>query len=381
MHTYRSITGRLRLVAGLILLFYVFTHLLNHAVGIFGREAIEATRRIFLSFWRSRLLFWVVPTSLIIHSGLALARLLGRRTLRGIRPDEWIQVLSGMLVPLMLLPHFYYTRMAAVNYNIRDSYTFIITTMMADSPILFVFLIVVWIHGTIGLHRALALKSWYGRVQRPLEMIGLLLPVLAIVGVVVVRREIEALRDDPAWLAAVLERGNPQGVPLGEMTRAFAIQASTWYLGGLGLVMLGRITLLMALRRFTTVQVEYLSGPKVAVARGTTLLEASLQHGIPHAHQCGGRGRCSTCRVQIIAGLALAPISGWPARPSRPDRARSTPCCPIRPRRVSTWRAPPSSRASIRRSPSCLSICADSRPSPRTSCPTTPSLSSTSMSS
>jgi adenylate cyclase len=48
--------------------------------------------------------------------------------------------------------------------------------------------------------------------------------------------------------------------------------------------------------------VEYLSGPKVAVARGTTLLEASLQHGIPHAHQCGGRGRCSTCRVQIIAG-------------------------------------------------------------------------------
>lgn len=31
-----------------------------------------------------------------------------------------------------------------------------------------------------------------------------------------------------------------------------------------------------------------------------SLLEVSLKHGIPHTHVCGGRARCSTCRVAII---------------------------------------------------------------------------------
>ena len=35
----------------------------------------------------------------------------------------------------------------------------------------------------------------------------------------------------------------------------------------------------------------------------TTILQASLQHGIPHTHVCGGNARCSTCRVLIVEGL------------------------------------------------------------------------------
>ena len=31
-----------------------------------------------------------------------------------------------------------------------------------------------------------------------------------------------------------------------------------------------------------------------------TLLEVSLKHGIPHTHVCGGRARCSTCRVVVL---------------------------------------------------------------------------------
>ncbi len=34
-----------------------------------------------------------------------------------------------------------------------------------------------------------------------------------------------------------------------------------------------------------------------------TVLLASLQAGIPHAHACGGNARCSTCRVLITEGL------------------------------------------------------------------------------
>lgn len=39
------------------------------------------------------------------------------------------------------------------------------------------------------------------------------------------------------------------------------------------------------------------------VPLGQTLLDASIHHRIPHLHQCGGRGRCTTCRVQILDGL------------------------------------------------------------------------------
>ena len=48
----------------------------------------------------------------------------------------------------------------------------------------------------------------------------------------------------------------------------------------------------------------------VRVRRGLSVLEASLLNGVPHAHVCGGRGRCSTCRIRILGDLgALPPIA------------------------------------------------------------------------
>jgi adenylate cyclase len=38
-----------------------------------------------------------------------------------------------------------------------------------------------------------------------------------------------------------------------------------------------------------------------------TLLDASRVAGIPHAAVCGGRGRCSTCRVRVTQGLEAQP--------------------------------------------------------------------------
>ena len=37
----------------------------------------------------------------------------------------------------------------------------------------------------------------------------------------------------------------------------------------------------------------------IRVPQGLSLLEASLRNGVPQAHVCGGRGRCSTCRIRI----------------------------------------------------------------------------------
>ncbi len=40
-----------------------------------------------------------------------------------------------------------------------------------------------------------------------------------------------------------------------------------------------------------------------SIGEGETILEASLRAGVPHAHACGGRARCSTCRIWILEGL------------------------------------------------------------------------------
>jgi len=34
-----------------------------------------------------------------------------------------------------------------------------------------------------------------------------------------------------------------------------------------------------------------------------TILDASLAGGIPHTNLCGGKSRCSTCRVLVLEGL------------------------------------------------------------------------------
>src|SRR5262249_58998992 len=54
--------------------------------------------------------------------------------------------------------------------------------------------------------------------------------------------------------------------------------------------------------RLETIQIAYPDGQTVIVPAGFSVLEASRFAKIPHASVCGGRGRCSTCRVRVIQG-------------------------------------------------------------------------------
>ena len=51
--------------------------------------------------------------------------------------------------------------------------------------------------------------------------------------------------------------------------------------------------------------IRYTGGPTVQVPSGPTLLEISRMHRVPHASVCGGRARCSTCRVRVEEGASL----------------------------------------------------------------------------
>lgn len=44
-------------------------------------------------------------------------------------------------------------------------------------------------------------------------------------------------------------------------------------------------------------------GKTITLEPSETILEGDLSADIPHAHACGGRAKCSTCRIVILNGL------------------------------------------------------------------------------
>jgi len=55
------------------------------------------------------------------------------------------------------------------------------------------------------------------------------------------------------------------------------------------------------------IALSYGNGRTIRVPKGLTVLEASLRYNVPHASVCGGRARCSTCRIRIIGDLSRLP--------------------------------------------------------------------------
>ena len=49
--------------------------------------------------------------------------------------------------------------------------------------------------------------------------------------------------------------------------------------------------------------IEFVGEKIVEIQEGQSILNASLQAGIPHFHACGGNAKCSTCRVLVLEGM------------------------------------------------------------------------------
>ncbi|MEM7224188.1 MAG: adenylate/guanylate cyclase domain-containing protein [Pseudomonadota bacterium] len=330
-------TRRIRLISGLILLAFVATHLLNHALGLVSLAALEAGRAWFLLLWRNPLGSSLFYLALLAHMLLAFWAIFQRRTFN-LRPVDWVQLLLGLWIPVLLAAHALNTRLAYEVFGQEDSYPYELTLFFHLSPNLIykqmLLLIVVWLHGAIGVHQWLRLKPGYRRVQWLAFAVALLLPAAALAGTWVAGRDVLVLAADPVWLEQLLARTNP----MDDAELAFLGRLEAWFLGACGLMLLG-VLLLRPARRFLRrrlglVQITYPGGSRVTVAKGTTVLEASRQHKIPHASVCGGRGRCSTCRVRVGQGLETLPAAAAEEtrvlkRIAAPDNVRLA--CQVRP--------------------------------------------------
>jgi adenylate cyclase len=300
----KRLIGTTRLVTGLILFFYVLTHDLNHALGLISLEALEAGRVPFLAFWHFLPIRTVFYLSILLHVLIALDALYQRRSLRMPAGDAW-QLILGLSLPPLLALHVIGTAVANSLFDLHATYRYVIWTLWVAMPsygvIQVLALTVAWIHGCIGLRVWLRLKPFYTAWRDTLFALALILPILAVLGFVAAAHQIVLLSQQPAWMAQLWADTN--------MPNAAAI-AELYHIRDLTLIIYGVIVgLTFAARairhwieRRNAVTIRYADGHEVTVRRGTTLLEASRIGGIPHASVCGGKGRCSTCRVRVLAG-------------------------------------------------------------------------------
>jgi adenylate cyclase len=298
-----------RLVTGLVLFAYVASHLANHALGLFGLAAMEAGRKLFLPAWRSPVGLAALFGSLTLHFGLALWALYRRRQLR-MPFSEAAQLLLGLAIPIFLVTHVVGTHLANHLYGVVDSYTRMMLVYWARPEMgirQVLLLLVAWTHGCVGLHFWLRSKRWYPRASALLTALGLLLPLLALLGFLEAMRETTELARNGDWLrytlAAVRELGAAQRTALRGINDA-ALQA---YFAAVGATLLARAVRNFHERRYRSVAVTYPDGRKIVAPSGYSVLETSRYGGVPHVSVCGGRGRCSTCRVRIGRGFKQLP--------------------------------------------------------------------------
>jgi adenylate cyclase len=299
-----------RLATGLVLFAYVLTHLLNHACGLLGLSAMEAGRKLFIAAWRSPVSAAALYASLATHLALALWSLFQRRQLR-IPLWEAAQLMLGLAIPTLLITHAIGTHLASSLYGVIDSYTRMMLVFWArpEMGIRQVLLLVAWTHGCIGLHFWLRLKPWYGRLSPVLAALALLVPLLALLGFLEAMREITELARSAAWLketlGAVNELGAGQRTELGQISDGALLAFG----GAVAITLAARRLRNFHEQRYKSIRVTYPDGRRITAPIGYSVLEVSRHAGIPHASVCGGRGRCSTCRVRVSAGLRALPAA------------------------------------------------------------------------
>ena len=304
---------RTRLITGLILLTYLTTHLVNHSLGLISLDAMEAGRVWFLALWRNPVGTTALYGSLLIHFGLALWAIYQRHHLR-MPLWEALQLTLGLCIPPLLAVHFVGTRLTYEWYGVEDSYAKIVLTLWKLSPIYGIrqalLIVIAWTHGCIGFHFWLRLRPLYPRYAALFFMVALLLPVLALLGFAQAGHEIDFLiARDPGWVEQTKRRANALGADEGQDLVSIYNGIIVGFWACLGGVLAAR-TIRQINQRRSRVRITYPEGREVQVPRGFSVLEASRFAGFPHASVCGGRGRCSTCRIRVTQGLSiLAPAS------------------------------------------------------------------------
>lgn len=298
----------LRLVSGLTLFVYVALHLLNHALGLVSIAAAERGLRLAVAVWHSWPGTLVLYGAAATHISLALLAIYEHRTLR-MPPMEVLRIVLGLGMPTLLIGHAVATRLAFEVYGNPPDYAHTVWSLWNSGRqgLQLALLVPGWLHGCLGLNFAFGRKPWFRRARLPLFGAALLLPTLAVLGFLSMVKEVSLRAQDPSWVMATIGRIDEAEKAALSHLRDGGI---AFWVGIIASVLLARVVRrVLEERRGALVSIRY-PGRTVRVPRGWTVLEASRSHRIEHVSMCGGRARCSTCRVRVVEGQDRCPPVG-----------------------------------------------------------------------
>ena len=301
--------SRARLVSALVMLSFVICHLTAHAFLLVSIDAGNEALTLLLAPWLTAIGTTILAVAALVHYANALWSIYIRRWLR-LSALEWWQLGLGLAASALLTKHVIATRFAYELLGVGSDYNSVLLVQWVISPWLGVVqaaaLLAVWSHACIGIHFWLRTKPWFPDSRPAFVIIGILLPTLALAGYVSAGNQVLRAAQNPAFVAETLKGANLTDQARAEIDRMAVIGWSA----NLALVLFvfaARGVRYWRCRRKRPPAVTLPNGRTVMLLPGATVLEAVRAAGIPHASVCGGRARCTTCRVLVTRGLEALP--------------------------------------------------------------------------
>jgi adenylate cyclase len=173
--------------------------------------------------------------------------------------------------------------------------------------LMFIVLIVTWVHGCIGLYFWLRMKAFFQTAAPFLLAAAVLIPTLAMLGLYQGGRRVVQDSRTVQWKADNLSRRQVGTAAEQDTIDSIVGYFLIGYVGLIGFVLIARGVRALNERRGGMINLSYGNGRTVRVPKGLSVLEASLRNNVPHASVCGGRARCSTCRIRVIGDCSSLP--------------------------------------------------------------------------
>ena len=309
----KSIRGisvrQIRLVCGLVLFAYLVSHFLNHALGNISMDALAAGVYYHTAFWQFLPVAIAFYTAALLHAGLGIWALYERRQFRW-KAIEPLQLVLGLSIPALIITHIVGVRVGQALFGHEKLYPQVFFAYWIVWPLkawlMYAVIVIAWIHGCIGLYFWLRMRAFFKTAAPFLLAVAVLIPTLAMLGLYQGGRNVVD-NDSVEWRAENLAPDKvgtwDEQAVLSDLEDYFLIG----YLGLLILVLLAKGARAIHERRGGMVRLSYGNGRTVRVPKGLSVLEASLRNNVPHASVCGGRARCSTCRIRVIGDCASLP--------------------------------------------------------------------------
>ena len=300
---------QIRLGCGLVLFAYLVSHFLNHALGNVSMEALAGGVYYHTLFWQFLPVAIVFYAAALVHAGLGLWALYERRQFRW-KAIEPLQLVLGLSIPALIITHIAGVRLGQTLFGHEKLYPQVFFAYWIVWPykawLMLAVMTIAWVHGCIGLYFWLRMKAFYKNAAPFLLAAAVLIPAMAMLGLYQGGRSVVD-NDSKEWRAENLTRQQVGTQAEQAVLKSIEDYFLIGYLGLLGLVMLARGVRALNERRAGMVSLSYGNGKTVRVPRGLSVLEASLRNNVPHASVCGGRARCSTCRIRVIGDCASLP--------------------------------------------------------------------------